>query len=36
MIAVVALTRGRTETGTQGGIDEPEKSVRRDSGPENL
>jgi len=36
MMAIVALTRARTETGTQGRIDEPEKSVRRDSGPENL
>jgi len=34
-MASVTLPRARIETGTQGGIDEPEKSIRRDSGPEN-
>jgi hypothetical protein len=32
MMAIVALTRARPETGTQGRVYEPENSVRRDPG----
>jgi hypothetical protein len=36
MMAVVTLAHARTETGTQGGIDAPEQSIRRDPASENL
>jgi hypothetical protein len=36
MMASVTLMRACPEAGTQGGMDEPEKSISRGSGPETL